>query len=932
MRHGFRGSGLVCALALSLVAAGGAAAQTAQVGTVSGTVTDQSGAVLPSVTLTLTSQERGFSKTAVTDTNGRFLFPSTPIGNYTVTATLSGFTESKIPDNLVETEKTTDIPISLRVAGQAEVVTVVGQTPIVDMTNTTVNTRVREEEFARIPVGRSYQTLVGLTPGVVGTGNVNAHGALSGNNQFLFDGVDLTDPTTGTFGGNLNFEAIQEVSVSTSGISAEYGRAVGAIVNVITKSGTNQFDGSFKYITVNDAWDAQNKTKNQVSGASLARTRFNHVNPNYATTVGGPIWRDRAWFFLAQEYSTTTSPLRQTVVLPEEFQESLESPFWNIRGTTQLNPNHNVWVKYHRSPTNGFMIDYWSGQRQPVFAGELFAMTRQDQGSDSTAVQWNAILRPSLTAEFMYADNNEFINVFPFRKSSLNNGAPHLSLANGFYFNGATFDGVVDRPRNQATAAVTHFRTVGRNTHSIKAGFDWQRLVSTSQFAYPGDLFFVNDGFNANTRAVIPNVRQNYDAAKDSTSKGNVYSLYVRDKFEAGRRLSLELGARYEKQDGTSDIGNATIKTNSLSPRLGASYALTDDGKTILQGTYGRFFQFIVQGFSDSFANVPQQANYDNYVWNGQQYVFQNRVEVGGSTFKPNTDLKPTHLDEGTIGFQRQVGRNLALGVRGVFRSWGDLIDDVRTFNPDGSIKREVVNYGPAERSYNGVELTFEKRYSNNWNAGANYTYGRTKGNQFANTFSGLGDYLDANCRTTVDPGIGTNGVLPCREVQEGANKNGHPDYDRPHSLKLNGAYFRPIGRVNLTVGSVAQWISQRNYTRQRGMNVLRPGTTINAGPTATYFYEQLGSSGRLDALFLLDTSVEVSFKPVKELEAGIKGEVFNVSDIQDQVTIPNTAWCTADSTAACTTARANFGKATARGNFQGPRTYRLSTIVRFRF
>lgn len=931
MRHGFLGSVLVCALAFSLVAAGGAAAQTAQVGTVSGTVTDQTGAILPGVSVTLTSQERGFTKTTTTDANGRFLFPSTPIGTYTVTATVSGFTDAKVANNLVETEKTTDVPISLRVGGQAESVNVVGQSPIVDMTNTTVNTRVRQEEFERLPVGRNYQTLVGLAPGVVGTGNVNAHGALSGNNQFLFDGVDVTDPTTGTFASNLNFEAIQELSVSTAAISAEYGRSVGAIVNVITKSGTNRFEGSFKYLTINDAWDAQNKTKNQVSGASLARTRFKHVNPNYATTVGGPIWRDRAWFFVAHEYSTTTSPLRQTVVVPEEFQESLESPFVNIRGTAQLNPNHNVWVKYHRSPTNGFMIDYWSGQRQPVLAAELFAMTRQDQGADSTSVQWSAILRPNLTAEVLYADNNEFITVFPFRKSPQNNGAPHLNTADSIFYNGATFEGIVDRPRNQATAAVTYFRSIGRNSHSIKAGFDWQRLVSTSQFAFPNNQFFVVGGFNPFTRVVVPLVRQDYDEPRDSTSKGNVYSLYARDKFEVGKRLALELGARFEKQNGTSDVGAATIDASTISPRAGASYALSEDGKSIIVGSYGRFFQFVVQSFSDGFANVPQQANYNNLVWDGTRYVFQNRVEVGASAFKPNTDLRPTHIDEGTIGFQRQLGRNLAVGLRGVFRSWGDLIDDVRTFNPDRSVKREVINYGPAERNYKGVELTFEKRYSNNWNAGASYTYSRTRGNHFVNTFSGLGDYLDANCRTTVDLGVGTNGVLPCREVQDGANKTGHPDYDRPHSLKLNGAYYRPIGPVNLTVGAVGQWTSQRTFERIRTMNVLLPGTTQNAGPTATYFYEQRGSN-RLDGFFLLDTSVEVTFRPFNQAEAGVKGEVFNVADIQDQVTIPNTAWCTSDANAACTTARANFGKATARGNFQGPRSYRLSTIVRFRF
>src|SRR5262249_34130303 len=125
-------------------------------------------------------------------------------------------------------------------------------------TNQTVQTRLRADEFQKLPVGRSYQELIGLAAGVVGTGNVNSHGALVSNNVFLFDGVNTTDPTTGTVGNSLNFEAIQEVVVRTSTVSAEFGRGTGAIVDVITKTGTNQIGGSAKYIFTNDQWNQQN--------------------------------------------------------------------------------------------------------------------------------------------------------------------------------------------------------------------------------------------------------------------------------------------------------------------------------------------------------------------------------------------------------------------------------------------------------------------------------------------------------------------------------------------------------------------------------------------------------------------------------------------------------------------------------------------------
>src|SRR5207342_1582009 len=110
-----------------------------------------------------------------------------------------------------------------------------------------------------------YQTLIGQAPGIVGTGNVNSHGALTSNNIFMFDGVNTTDPTTGTFGANLNFEAIQEMVIRTSAVGVEYGRGTGAVVDVITKSGTNRFEGAFKWLLSNDDWNADNTTVDEVT-------------------------------------------------------------------------------------------------------------------------------------------------------------------------------------------------------------------------------------------------------------------------------------------------------------------------------------------------------------------------------------------------------------------------------------------------------------------------------------------------------------------------------------------------------------------------------------------------------------------------------------------------------------------------------------------
>ena len=916
-------------LILALVATGVSSvdAQPSQTGTVAGEVKDSTGAVIPGVDVTLTSQDRGFARSAVSDANGRFVFPAVPIGQYTLEAALMAFKTARAVDNLVETGKTTAVNLTLEIGARTEAVQVTGATPIVDPTTATVTTRLRREEFESLPVGRSYQALIGAAPGVVGTGNVNALGALTSNNVFIIDAVDTTDPTTGTFGTNLNYEAIQEISIYTSAASVEYGRAQGAIVNVVTKSGTNRFEGSAKYIFLNDDWDKQNSTKSQVTDASLARVKFDQINPTYSFTGGGPLWKNRAWFFGTWELGQSTSPQRQTVgQIPEDFQQVREDKYSNIRGTVQVREGHTAWVKYYQSPSDGFVIDYWGS------AAEREALNAQNQTATNWAAQWSGVLRNNWAMEAAYADYGSLITVDTFEASGRLGNAPIFNVAESKYYNGATFVGFVERPRQQFNVASNWFLTWGGQSHNIKAGYDFQRLESGSQFDYPNrQQYFADNYVQATNTAVFgpDSFRRDFDSGA-SRSNGRIHALFLRDKFELSNRISVEAGVRWEKQTGSSDVGSGTVDSTVIAPRVSATYDLAGDGKSLVVGSYGRYYASILQGFSDAFATVPQQTNYDNYSWDGSRFVFSNRVQLSGSTFRPNLNLKPSYMDEMTIALQRQFGQSTGMAVRFITRDWNNLIDDVRTLNPDNTIQRQVVNYDPAVRKYRGVQMTLEKRLANNWNTGASYTYSRTRGNHFDNTFSGLGDYLDAQCRTTADTTIGNGGVVPCAEVSNGSNKYGAPIYDRPHNIKLNAAYTRPFGPVMVTVAGLSEFISKRRYEKQRTVNVLRPGTLINAGPTLTYFYTERGSSQLEGLENYLDFATDVTWKVAGTHQAGFKAEIFNITNNEEQIINNNVTWCGTTATAACTTAVNNFGKASARGSFLQPRRFRFSLVYRF--
>src|SRR6266571_552630 len=714
---------LVAAVLLA-AAATSAYAQPAQTGTISGIVQDATGGVMPGVTVTITSQDRGFSRSAITDQNGHFVFPSVPIGIYVVAATLQGFDTAQSTGNVVETDKTTAVPFVMKVGALTATVQVTGDTPIVDITNTTANTRVRSDEFEKIPVGRSYQALISTVPGVVGSGNVNAMGALLSNNLFIIDAVDTTDPTTGTFGTNLNFEAIQEVSVYTSGVSAEYGRAQGAIVNVITKSGTNRFEGSAKYIFLNDNWDVQNTTTSEITGASLARVKFDHINPVYTFTGGGPIRKNRAWSFGAYEYAPSTTPQQQTQgQIPEDYQQTTKNKFFTVRGTVQLKEGHTAWVKYYQAPTDGFVINYWDATTP---AGEREALTSQNQTAKNWAAQYSGVIRDNWSMEAAFASYSSQLFVGTFEPSGKLGNAPIFNEADNKFYNGATFDGFTDRPRQQFNLASNWFLTPGGHSHDVKVGLDFQNMKSAAEFKYPNAQLYDVESYSQATTVAVPIERDDYQTGP-SVSKGKIAAIFARDKFQLTKRFVAEAGLRWEKQTGSSDIGAQTVDTSVFAPRLSATYDLVGDGKSLVTGSFGRYFASIIQGFSDTFANVPQQENFDVFLWNGSSYAFARSVRVGGSDFTPNPNLKPYHMDEGTVAFQRQFGRNMGAGIRFIGRRWRDLIDDIRTFRPDGSIDRQVVNYEPAVRTYQGVQLTLERRFSNNWHAQGSYTFSKTE-------------------------------------------------------------------------------------------------------------------------------------------------------------------------------------------------------------
>ncbi|MGH9369483.1 MAG: carboxypeptidase regulatory-like domain-containing protein, partial [Thermoanaerobaculia bacterium] len=503
---------------IGLIAAAPLLADGSLFGTLAGRVRDEQGGALPGVGVELTSEEKGFRRAATTDAAGSFNFALLPPGPYTVKATLANFETYGSEANLVTAEKTTSLNIVLRISATQESVTVSGDAPLVDRTNVSDTTRIDASLTDVLAVPRGFQSVVEFATGVNDAdadGNTNSHGAVDSSNLFLFDGVDTTDPTTGTFGANNNFDAIQEVVVSNAAISAEYGRSQGAVVNVITKSGTNVFHGSARALVTNDSWDSQNKgssppTAANPDGTPFAREKLDKNVYDYLFTLGGPVWQNHIWFFGAYERNPQFTPPAQTAVSElnppplsgQSYTASRTFQAWQGKLNGQITPAHALVFSAQADPFTGIVRNYWAEFGVP--SAEIQALTAQDQANDCPwACIWQArytgIFGSNFSVEATYAGQRGGITVANYT----GDGSPIFNLAEGLFYNGNPFDGFVQRPRDQANVALNMYSQLMGRSHNVRVGVDYQKIKSESSFTYPGNQSFFVSGFDAATREML---------------------------------------------------------------------------------------------------------------------------------------------------------------------------------------------------------------------------------------------------------------------------------------------------------------------------------------------------------------------------------------------------------------------------------------------
>jgi outer membrane receptor protein involved in Fe transport len=847
---------------LALALSGGAASALAQQGSAElrGRVTDEQGAALPGAMIVIRHQQSGVFRQGATTTDGSYYLAGVLPGTYELTAELTGFKRVSRRDVRLEVGKTVTIDLSLAVGTMSEELTVTAESPIVDITSKEVGGHISDRELTDLPsVNRNYIGFIGLLPGVIpnistesfGSDSVSVNGQDARNNNYLLDGGNNNDDVIGQRAGTqarTPLEAIQEFQVLTNQFDAEFGRTTGAVVNAITKSGTNSFHGSaFAFIQ-----DASLTEKNYfVDKNDLEKpdTKFQQ----YGFTLGGPVIKDKAHFFVSVE--RVIEDLAQDIAIPARPDLNAapvrETRVWNtlVRFDHQINKDHSWSVRWLRETSPQY------NQIIPVGAlpVTLEAAREEDDLDQTLALSVNSVLGNTRVNTLRFAFTQEDVS---FATPGFNGNGRHQDQLPPML----QYRTYVDQQNTVAQARVNNgwqledtfswFIPGAMGDHNLRFGFQYQYSTNkaTTQDNWNGTFFHSGDTpFVAGNFSTYPErlqIRVPGESLQDM--KAHYYGAFIQDKWQLNRRLTLSLGLRYDlERIPIQELDNPEFSSpddypvdgNNVAPRVGFAWDLKGDGQTVVRGGYGRFYDkthyelitaVITAGvFSDSFiVNFPAsgvdagpsqgRAPTNPYLVNGPtvnrellnaQFPPGTKVKNTGTVFLDSPDRVIPYTDQFTVGFERALWRNFSLGVdyvhasgRSQFMSLeknpGVRVDTSRTgriVRVDPSFTASVQQrLNPGEIDYDALMVGLERRWANNYRFRVSYTLGKSRGN-------------------TSGAGIPASNLQFLDDMNLDLNE-GPTDVDRRHNLVVSGSVIVP-GTGGLTVGTVVRYLSGLAFT-----------------------------------------------------------------------------------------------------------------------
>jgi hypothetical protein len=931
--------GLLLVIVLAAVLPSPAMAQLNQTGTLAGTAVDNQKQPLPGVTVTIKSPAIILPQMdTISGPGGRYRFLSLPPGLYEITFSLDGFDSFVRKEIRIGVGQTTTIDATLEQTGLSKTIVVVGESPTLDIRSTTNSTNLDRSFLQTAPAARNVDAFFNMAPGVTAELNnpsglmSSANGSGVRDNSFNLDGVNVTDPMVGIQAFGFGMDFIEEISIKSAGLPAEFGDATGAHINVVTRSGSNRLSGSASFYYTGDKLQSNN-----TAGTPLEASQSGYqyvVEPGI--TLGGPIVKDKLWFFTNLSFNSKS---RNVAGFP--YDQPTQVP------AKDFTPYPFIKLTFQPSQSDRFSLSYSYTDFRQNNAGASMFMTEAytPEWTAPTHVinfQWMKSFSSSFYGDFKVAYVTSQQNILP--KSS---GATYYDLGTGQYSGAYYAKNLYHGTRFQSNANGTYFAEGLAGTHEFKAGVE----VELGSLA-------IDQTWNIDPRNGMALIYTYLGtplyglALADTKSEqaGTSFHVYLQDSWKPSKRLTLNLGLRFTYQDGripaqNQDEGEQTFlgitynrsvtesfkafSRTAPAPRLGLIYDLTGDGKTLFKASYSRYIQANVILYFAS-ANPNQsfyyaQALFPDFTPVPDAYLaafFPNPSKVGFN----GSGLKAPYTDEFSVALEREILPNWSLSGRYFRKADRRLVEDVDasqlemdTLMNDGELvwtnwtqvpftdpyngeeghfwsqnaivgnDYYLVNPPGATRDFDGLEFALNKHYAQGWYLMASYVWQNSRGligNDFSSTIVTTGLFSDPNTHV---------------------NAYGQMDLERRNQFKLQAMATGPWG---ISFSGFFRYYSGQRYTRTVVSTDL--GVAVNQGQAAI-FAEPRGSQ-MLPALPILDLRVEKSFN-LGRTSFSLFADAFNVFN----GSVATAAQAVSSSPALV------FGEMTA---IQDPRTFRLG----FRF
>ncbi len=925
---------ILCFTIALFLAGSGIAPGQETTGTINGRVVDAQGLAVPGVTITVAGPQG--KKDAVTDAEGNFAVPFLTPGRYTVRAELSGFKTIEQQNVNVSLGQTVALPLTLQVGGVTETVQVVGAPDVINTRTTTTGAILTSEMLEQVPVGRNVSATLYLAPGVSSSGtagenNPSISGGTGLDNQYVIDGVNVTNQGYGALGsysivfgslGNATpFDFIQEVQVKTGGYEAEFGQSIGGVVNVITKSGSNQLAGSvFGYVRPSDLeGDWRNYESVNGSVQTLASENWD------AGVEGGfPILRERLFFFgaidPARESRTLRAPAGFALSDLGDVDRQRNTLTYSSKVTWQVNNAHRVDASFFGDPSNG---DMGPQRMSALLVEDTSSFSEIKYGGHNQTVRYNAVLGGDWLVEASFARALNRIDETPsvdaWRVTDQTVSPTRITGGIGFYEAG-------NRSENLQFAIKS---TNVLNNHQIRYGVQFDDVDYSQINRRTGPTFTAPDGRQTATGAqitVVPDpafgqiyrvTRANFNSGLSTAQK--YWNFFVQDSWTVNNRLTINPGIRYEQEKLSGTLVDDFTLKNNWAPRIGATFDLTGDGRTKLFGNYGRYYSRVPNDLAARALSSDDGTSRADYFDADLTQPIPDGVEAGGftdhyqlqstapTTIDPNAKL--SYTDEWLAGVEREVWPNTSVGVRYSYRTIGRVLEDVANapmvaydLDVPGLDSVEYILTNPSRdtavfpgteflgaqfddpvHKYQAVEVTMNRRFADNWSLMGSYRWSRLRGN-----FEGF--YREDNGQS--DPGITSLYDFPTNDPSYSAigvsefgyrgdirflgDENGILPLDRPHTIKVFGNYRFPVGvgvgvGLNLQSGApLTPFAANPNYTN---------GGEIPEAPRGTGIQTPDGFRKRTPFQRTLDVQASYQLNAGGNRNITLLADVFNVFD-----------------------------------------------------